>query len=507
METLIREGVRRGTSRLRSQTIEYDEIPIPLTNDELWDFLDKYLNIRIPRIQVCENHCAPFTAVADAFFARHPISVWKASRGFGGKSFNLAALSLAEAIFKMKVNLLGGSGEQSERVLNYIYGEEVDNVMLDAPGAPTHLIKGGLESGTLKKKTDFTHTGYLRALMASSRSVRGPHPERLRLDEIDEMELTIFDAAMGQTMALREKEMGISSQTVASSTYHNAGGTMATILDRAEEKGWPLYEWCYKENLESNGGWLPDSEVENKRQQVTKVMFQVEYDLQEPNPGSRAIDTDAVRAMFKKELGEFKGHQGEKCRVEGPKKGAVYVNGTDWAKRSDWTICLTGKVLREYDEVTTEEIDGEEFALEPCIRIVNFSRTGRAKWPVLVGRMELRLRLYGENNDCYSAHDETGIGDVIGDYLPDDLESEGIWMAGRLRNTILSDYIAAVEHGYIECPYIEWMLKEHEQASDEDVFGGGEKHHLPDTIAAAALMWYIFKNKPKKKKVRATWGS
>ena len=495
MSTLIQEGLARSGTRLRESAPKHKELQTPKTNDELWDFLDIYLNVRIPRVQVCEDHCAPFTAMADAFFARDPISVWHASRGFGGKSFMLAALSLAEAELRAKVNLLGGSGEQAERVLDYIYGEEVDDVMLQAPNAPQYLIEGGFEKGTLKRKTDFIHSGYIRALMASTRSVRGPHPERLRLDEIDEMDLVIFDAAMGQTMALRD----IPSQTVASSTWHNIHGTMTEILQRAEKRGWPVYQWCYKENLVSNGGWLPDSEVENKRKQVTSVMFDVEYDLQEPNPDSRAIDQDAVKAMFKDELGIFNGDNGEKCKIEGPVKGAVYVNGTDWAKRKDWTINLTLRELRKYEDMVQ---DGS-----PMLRLVFFERTGRAGWPVLVGRMEQRLRLYGENSTIYSCHDETGIGDVISDYMADDLESEGIWMAGRLRAEILSDYITAIEHGYIECPNITWMRKEHEMASFEDVYGTADSAHLPDSIAAGALAWYIFKHQPRKRKVRATWGA
>lgn len=411
----------------------------------------------------------------------------------------LAALSLTEAELRAKVNLLGGSGEQAERVLNYIYGEEIENVMLQAPNSPQYLITGGFEKGTLKRKTDFVHSGYIRALMASTRSVRGPHPERLRLDEIDEMDLVIFDAAMGQTMALRD----IPAQTVASSTWHNANGTMTEILKRAKEKGWPVYQWCYKENLASNGGWLPDDQVELKRTQVTTAMFNIEYDLQEPNPGDRAIDQEAVADMFKKELGEFQGNLREKCKIEDPIRGAIYVNGTDWAKRQDWTICLTYKELRPYSDPNEKE-DG---VIEPMLRLVNFERTGRQAWPVLVGRMEQRLRNYGENSDIFSAHDETGIGDVISDYMSDDLESEGVWMAGRLRATILSDYITAIEHGYIECPDIDWMRIEHELASFDDVYGTGDSVHLPDTIAAGALAWFIFKNKPKKRKVRATWGS
>ena len=57
----------------------------------------------------------------DAFFATHRVAVWEASRGFGGKTFSLATLSVAELLnLGVSVNLLGGSGEQSERVYAHL---------------------------------------------------------------------------------------------------------------------------------------------------------------------------------------------------------------------------------------------------------------------------------------------------------------------------------------------------------------------------------------------------
>jgi len=492
MSTLLREGLNRAGTSLKAKSPTARKIVAPETNDELWEFVRYNLGIEIPRVKVCDDHVAPFTAFSSAFFARGgPIHVWKASRGFGGKSFNLAALSMAEAICRAKVNLLGGSGEQAERVLDYMNGEEVADVMWLAPNAPRHLIKGGFEKGTLKRKTELVNGGYVRALMASTRSVRGPHPERLRLDEIDEMDLIIFDAAMGQTMSLRD----IPAHTVGSSTWHNANGTMTEVLKRAEENGWPLYEWCYKENLQSNGGWLPDAEVDRKKIEVSHVMFKVEYDLQEPNPADRAIQPESVEAMFKKDLGVYRGHRDEKIQTRKPTRGKIYIHGTDWAKRTDWTIILT------YEDLELDE--GED---GPQLELVEFLRTGRHKWPRMVAMHDERVKRYAENSEYYSCHDETGIGDVVTDYMSEATESLGIWMSGRLRTEVLTDYVAAVEHGFIVCPDIEWMRKEHEYASVDDLFTTGSTFHLPDTIAAAALAYHIFKNRPKKRRVRATWG-
>ena len=60
-------------------------------------FLRHAFGLSIPDVAVCPGHVSPWQAFCDAYFARHRVSVWLASRGFGGKSFLLAMLGLVEA--------------------------------------------------------------------------------------------------------------------------------------------------------------------------------------------------------------------------------------------------------------------------------------------------------------------------------------------------------------------------------------------------------------------------
>lgn len=487
MSDIISEGLDAATGVLRRKKTRSGIIAPATTKDELWDLCYRVLNIKIPRKKICPTCVAPFDAFAAAYFAEDPISVWWASRGFGGKSFMLAALSLLEAIsLSAKVNLLGGSGEQSQRVLRYMDGDEVPNVFWEAPRAPRELIRGGHEHGKLKAETVLTNNGYIRALMASQTSVRGPHPERLRLDEVDEMDLSIFDAALGQPMALRD----VPSQTVASSTWHNSNGTMTEILSRASDRGWPVYRWCYRENMiteDNPDGWLSREEIERKKTTITQSMWANEYELQEPNPGLRAIDTQLVEMAFDEEYGVFQDVPGRPIIVEDPVPGAVYVHGVDWAKRQDFTCIVT---LRMDD---------------PPVRLVAFERVQKMPWPVIVGKYESRIEMYGGDAFGWRCHDETGIGDVIGDYLS--VESEGVWMSGKLRAELLTSYINAVERLEIVFPRIDSMYDEHRLASVDDVYSTSKEHHLPDTIAAAALAWWAHLVMPVKRKVRLTWGN
>ena len=93
--------------------------------------------------------------------------------------------------------------------------------------------------------------------------MRGPHPQRLRIDEADEMLLAVLDAAHGQPM----DRAGGQAQTVISSTHQHPDGTMTTVLQRAAARGWPVYLWCYRDTLEPHG-WLTQAQVDRKRAEV-----------------------------------------------------------------------------------------------------------------------------------------------------------------------------------------------------------------------------------------------
>lgn len=423
-------------------------LPI-LTENTLRNFVYYSFGVSVPDTQVCPNHSTPWRAFCDAYFARYPVTVWEASRGFGGKSFLLSLLALVEACtLKVDVNVLGGSGEQSARVLAHMGN------LWNHSHAPRNLLR----SDPSKRETHLVWGNRVQALMASQKSVRGPHAPRLRLDEIDEMDLQILDAAMGQPMT----QAGVKPQTVMSSTHQNPDGTMTEILKRAREKNWAVHTWCWKETAQPHG-WLTLADIEQKRSDVTEQMWKVEYDLQEPSPESRAIMPAAVERMFLQDLGVYAGTAGELVVTEPYDPNGVYCTGTDWAKEKDWTIIWT---LRT-----------------DCfpVRFVAFLRIARMAWPAMAKKLDERMRTYGG----LSAHDATGIGNVVSDYLT--VQSRPVVLAGRIRSDIISDYIAAIENGLIVSPRVEHTYNEHRYVTNNDIYGSG---HLPDSVCAGALAWY-----------------
>lgn len=437
---------------------------VPDDDEALYAWVADHLGVRLPRQACCPEHRAPFEAFADAYFARSPIAVWIGSRGFAGKSLALATLALTEATtLGAGVRVLGGSADQSENVVRYTDG------MIELPTFPGHLLArsgapGGRrvhQSGLTKTRIRLANGGSLVATAASSRAVRGPHDPRLRIDEADELSLSVFDAALGQTMA----KSGVSAQTVVASTWHYPEGTVTEVLRRAADRGWPLYRWCYKCTTQTPSnptGWLDPTEVERKRQEVPAAMWSAEYDLSEPVPDSRAFVPDAVEAMFKPDLGVFRGAPGEYIEIEEPVEGARYATGADWAKERDWTVIVT---LR-YD-------------VRPA-RLVAYERIARMPWPAMVARFDRRVQRF----PGLAYYDATGIGNVVRDLIT--VPAKGVVLVGRDWAGALSQYVVGVEDGQVAAPRIEHPFAEHKFAAVDDVFGSG---HLPDSVCAMALAW------------------
>ena len=455
-EIAAKRGLKLPEPNTETLTPTKIQPPLIKTPGQLKAYLIDQFGIRIPNVKVCEKHSTPWQAFHEAYFAQHGNSVWKASRGLGGKSFMLALLGLVEAAtLKADVNILGGSGQQSQRVHEY------QKEFWEKPPAPRMYLRGMPSA----KLTRFIWGNKVIALMASQRSARGPHPQRLLLDEIDEMNLDILKASMGQTMDKETEDGMILSHTVYSSTKQYPDGPMNFIEEEALAKGWHIHEWCYKETS-APGGWLTQAMIEKKKNDMTAGMWETEVELQEPNPESRAITPSAVQWMFDTEMGEFDGNPNEYIEVEPPVPGATYAHGADWAKSKDWTIILTTRT-----------------DVYP-MRLVAFERTARLNWPVMVKKFDDRIKRYGGP----SANDATGVGSVVNDYMTT-LRSEPVILVGKLRADVLTKYIAGIEHFEIKAPMIRWMFREHLFASREDVFSGGDGIHLPDTISAGSMVY------------------
>lgn len=258
----------------------------PSTKEHLAVYCATVLGFRLPHPAYCDDHQSPLDALWDAYADESDFSIWHAMRG-SGKTVLLAILSWLESVFKPNcgTTVLGGSLQQSQHCV--AYHDQIWNM----PHVPKHMLDGEVTGTGYRCKNG----SWVRALAASSRSVRGPHPQRLRLDEVDEMSPAIFNAALGQPKG----NHGIPAQIVASSTLHHAHGMMSDLIDSRHERGAKLYRWCVEEVRAPRGFWT-NEEITQKYRQVTRAMWDAEYLLKRPTLEGSVYDFELVEMAWER---------------------------------------------------------------------------------------------------------------------------------------------------------------------------------------------------------------
>jgi hypothetical protein len=456
----------------------------PQTDDELWLVIRALWGIKLPRVQVCPDHVSPFKAVADAYFGRAPgYAVWYASRG-SGKSLALAVLGLTKTLVDdVDTTILGGSMTQSQNVATHM------SDLLHYKNAPTYALKGGSIDKGVTATQITTSTGHrIRPIPASQTTVRGPHPPLSLLDEVDEMEYKIYEAAMGQAMEqVNSRGETIGEYIVASSTWQNPDGTFTKIMEAARKKGLPIYTWCWRELLEPHG-WMSERFINQKKLAVTEEMWRTEYELNEPSGASRAFDLTALEQAFVDYPDPIdylcNGEDDQTWVWEEHEGRGLYAVGADWAKEIDKTVIACVR----YD-------------VNPR-RLVYLRRVNRQSYPNMIKSFDDVVKRY----DAVGLHDKTGLGNVVHDFS-DVMESGEVggfnFSDRRKRSQMLLHYVADVEQGGYALPrghsrndqglYLSEFHKAHRATTTADVYGTHRaveeagKHHLPDDVAAMGL--------------------
>ena len=454
----------------------------PENDDELWAFVRDVFGVAIPRHvhpECVAHHTAPFEAFADSYFGRVPTALWIGSRGFAGKTLLLALLAATEAVtLGASVSLLAASEEQAQIAYHYLseWWERPDTAR-QLPTASRTRRQLRLEGGG----DVYVHT-------ASTRSARGQHRPRLRVDEADEFRLAreggdrieVLDDALGQPMTAG----GVGPQTVIASTRHHADGPVAVLERRidAGELDARRYEWCYRESLrrEVDGaavGWLDPAEVDATRARMTRLQFRVEVELQQPRVEDRAIDSDAVDRLFDTRwAGAARGDLGQylemPCCQEyrpamGPCASHRYATGVDWGRKRDLTAIVTYR---------TDTASGPWW-------LVAWEVQRDLPWPELAERLNVRLRRFPGP----AAHDATGVGDAVAALIEE--PATAVTLSGGARGTrakLFTDYVIAIEQGQLRGPRIDRAWRDHRAVTRRDLYGAG---HPPDAFVAGALAW------------------
>ena len=217
------------------------------TEEELRGWLEAYTGLKLPEKSVCPGHHSPWEIFKTIHLDRPSVALVLGSRG-SGKSFLSALDTHLTSRWDPKhgTRILGGSKQQSAQIY-----EALQAIVTDHDGT------AGNDSAAIaqlrKEKAAYANGSRVEILAASSRSVRGPHVPSLKLDEVDEIDTEIREAAMGMCMGRLkrgEKREAMTASVLMTSTCHRVNGPMAHLVDRAEKGEFPLFTMCAFEVLE-----------------------------------------------------------------------------------------------------------------------------------------------------------------------------------------------------------------------------------------------------------------
>jgi len=230
----------------------------PRTRQDLKNYVKVFLGIDVPDVRICPDHGSPMDYLWHSFsidfgsvgpnnhsplpgesIVRTGDAIVWANRG-GGKTELAAIATLLDCLFKSgcQVRILGGSGEQSSRMYEYL---------------TTFLQRGfaGAVNGPIRKGgCRFANSAAVEVLTQSATSVRGQHVQKLRCDEVELFDDDVFAAAKFTTLSKENLVAGIEWI----STMHRPYGIMQREVAAAAKTGVPVFKWCLWETIEKCTG-------------------------------------------------------------------------------------------------------------------------------------------------------------------------------------------------------------------------------------------------------------
>jgi hypothetical protein len=244
-------------ARINQQIVEkYTEIDDngkfvtpPKNDEELDEFVHIAYGIRFPRKVLTPGHKSPFQFFADLFFERVKNALGFANRT-GGKTFLIAVLNHCDMLFKKgcEISTAGATKDQAGR--GYKYFRDFNQLPFFKKFCERYAVITGHgffeEMWSIQSRTEFGNGAILEIITGSEKGLRGPHPHKSRIDEIDEIDWQVLQTGL----SMSHSGDGIRGQDVFTSTRQHEHGPMQRMIDEASDRGISIYEWNVWEMLE-----------------------------------------------------------------------------------------------------------------------------------------------------------------------------------------------------------------------------------------------------------------
>ena len=176
-------------------------------------------------------------------------------RGGSKTWLNAIGITLMEYLIpKMRITINSGSKQQSDYLYRY-FTQFLEGTVL------MNLVKGE----PLQSNTSFKHGGWVKALTASEKSVRGLRPDTILFDETCQAEDVLVKSALGGTFTATNLKI------IFSSTPNKMNHIFYEVWARHEKYGWKRYHWnCY------DCPWITKDAIEMAKLMYDTNTFRIE---------------------------------------------------------------------------------------------------------------------------------------------------------------------------------------------------------------------------------------
>ncbi|MEO0482774.1 MAG: hypothetical protein AAF138_04055 [Planctomycetota bacterium] len=382
---------------------------LPRTPEALHGFVTGTLGIAAPREALIAGHSAPFEYLCHVFFEGRgswggdarlsPDAIVWANRG-GGKTFMGAVATALDLIFKpgIEVRLLGGSRDQSGRMYAHLRA-------LFAKEALAPMVDGRITEQRLRLKNG----SKAEILSQSHTSVRGTRVQKLRCDEVELFDESVWEAAQLTTQSLdvetQAGPMRVRGSVEALSTMHVPYGLMHRLIAEANQGDcngrrrvfrWgvaDVLEWCgdarvcrddagrecalwaecrgvAKRERAGGGGHLSIDDAIAMKGRVGSATWSAEMLSERPTR------TDAVLPEFDPQV-----HVVDELPFAAEERAVTWLGGMDFGFRSPTVVlwaCLDA-VGRLW--IVDERVRSGVIVSEHAEAMLGADRGGKAKWP------------------------------------------------------------------------------------------------------------------------------
>lgn len=204
--------------------------------EQLHRFITSIFGYRIPRVRICQDHCAPFDFIQDSFFDRCSKMLVVANRN-GGKTQNFGILNALDSLCKHKCETASVGAIEDQANKCYKYTTDI----LTKPFFKSRLAKDPMIS-----RTNLVNGSEICILPGTMSGVNGPHPQRTNFDEV---ELTQWKILM-EFMSMAKSTKNVPSCVRITSTRKFPHGPMQKLINEKDKRGFKMYMWCIWETIE-----------------------------------------------------------------------------------------------------------------------------------------------------------------------------------------------------------------------------------------------------------------